>query len=107
MIRPEVSTQLTAIADLRWRMFLNGLRSKRGKMELASRILITLVFVLGGVGGSIAATGFAWYFVSQNNVEYLAILLWPIFFFWQLFPVMSTAFTNNPDSSELLRFPLT
>jgi len=99
--------QLTAIADLRWRMFLNGLRSKRGKMELASRILITLAFTLGGLVAFTLATGFAWYFVSQNNAEYLAILLWPVFFFWQLFPVMSTAFTNNPDSAELLRFPLT
>jgi ABC-2 type transport system permease protein len=99
--------QLTAIADLRWRLFVNGLRSKRGKMELASRLLITLFFAVGGLGGFTAATGFAWYFVSQNNAEYLALLLWPIFFFWQLFPVMSTAFTNNPDSAELLRFPLT
>jgi ABC-2 type transport system permease protein len=99
--------QLTAIADLRWRLFVNSLRSKRGKMELASRLLITLVFAVGGLGGFIAATGFAWYLVSQNIAEYLAILLWPIFFFWQLFPVMSTAFTNNPDSAELLRFPIT
>src|ERR1700731_1521020 len=99
--------QLTAIADLRRHMFINGLRSKRGKMELASRLLITLFFAFGGLGGFIAATGFSWYFVSQDNAEYLAILLWPIFFFWQLFPVMSTAFTNNPDSAELLRFPLT
>jgi len=29
-----------------------------------------------------------------------------VFFFWQVFPVMATAFTNNPDSSDLLRFPL-
>src|ERR1700693_2243465 len=99
--------QLTAIADLRWRLFVNSLRSKRGKMELASRLLITLFFAVGGLGGFIAATVFAWYFVSQNNAEYLAILLWPIFFLWQLFPLMSTAFTNNPDSAELLRFPLT
>src|SRR6202521_1283980 len=99
--------QLTAIADLRWRMFANGLRTKRGKMELASRILITVAFAVGGLGGFTVATGSAWYFVSQNNAEYLAILLWPIFFFWQLFPVMSTAFTNNPGSAELLRFPLT
>ena len=106
MTRPEVSTQLSAVADLRWRMFLNGLRSKRGKMELASRLVITLVFVFGGFGGFVAATGASWYAVSQNNAEYLAILLWPIFFFWQLFPVMSTAFTNNPDSTDLLRFPL-
>jgi ABC-2 type transport system permease protein len=99
--------QFTAIADLRLRMFLNSLRSKRGKMELASRLLITLVFVVGGIGGFTVATVLAWYFVSHNNAEYMALLLWPIFFFWQLFPVMSTAFTNNPDSADLLRFPLT
>jgi ABC-2 type transport system permease protein len=107
MTRPEVSVQLTAIADLRWRMFLNGLRSKRGKTELASRVLITLAFTLGGIVGFTIAALSAWYSVSQNNAEYLALLFWPIFFFWQLFPVMSTAFTNNPDTAELLRFPLT
>ena len=36
-----VPNQLLAIAQLRWRMFVNGLRSKRGKMELASRIIVT------------------------------------------------------------------
>jgi ABC-2 type transport system permease protein len=36
----------------------------------------------------------------------LPLVLWPIFFFWEVFPVMATAFTNNPDSAELLRFPL-
>jgi ABC-2 type transport system permease protein len=98
--------QLTAIAELRWRMFVNGLRSKRGKMELASRILVTGAFALGGLGGFILATIAAGIFVSQGRAEMLAIILWPIFFFWQVFPVMATAFTNNPDSGELLRFPL-
>src|SRR4029077_20870090 len=46
------------------------------------------------------------YFVSQGNAPFLAIPLWTILFFWQVFPVMATAFTNNPDASELLRFPL-
>jgi ABC-2 type transport system permease protein len=100
-------SQLTAIAELRWRIFVNGLRSKRGKTELASRILVTGAFALGGLGGFTAAAGFSWYFVSQGQAEFLAILLWPIFFFWQVFPVMATAFTNNPDSGDLLRFPLT
>jgi len=107
MTRPEVSAQLTAIADLRWRMFLNGLRSQRGKTELASRIVVTAAFTLAGIVGFTIAAVSAWYFLSENNSEYLALLLWPIFFFWQLFPVMATAFTNNPDSAELLRFPLT
>jgi len=88
-------------------MFVNGLRSKRGKMELVSRILVTSAFALGGFGGFAAATGMSWYFVSHGNTAFLAIPLWSVLFFWQVFPVMANAFTNNPDSSELLRFPLT
>src|ERR1017187_9109270 len=106
MTPPKVSTQLTAIAELRWSMFVNGLRSKRGKMELASRVIVTAAFSFGGFGGFAVATGASWYVVSQGQAEYLALILWPIFFFWQVFPVMATAFTNNPDSGELLRFPL-
>ena len=106
MTPPQVSTQLTAIAELRWRMFVNGLRSKRGKMELVSRVIVTAAFSFGGFGGFAVATGASWYVVSQGQAEYLALILWPIFFFWQVFPVMATAFTNNPDSGELLRFPL-
>ena len=102
-----IATQLNAIANLRWRMFVNGLRSKRGKMELVSRIVVTSAFAMGGFGGFAATTGTSWYFVSHGNASFLAIPLWAILFFWQVFPVMATAFTNNPDSSELLRFPLT
>src|SRR5581483_6808459 len=99
--------QLTAIAQLRWRMFANGLRTLRGKMELASRIVVTSGFAFGGVVGFFALAGISWYFVDRGNGQFLAIPLWIIFVFWQIFPVMATAFTNNPDSSELRRFPLT
>jgi ABC-2 type transport system permease protein len=100
-------SQLTAIAYLRWRMFVNGLRSRRGKLELVSRIIVTLAFAVGGLGGLAGATIAAYYALSSGSPEYVAFVLWPVFFFWQVFPVMATAFTNNPDSSELLRFPLT
>lgn len=100
-------SQLAAVADLRWRMFMNGLRTRRGKMELASRTIVTSVFALGGIGGFAGAAALSWYMVSQDRAEFLAVPLWLIFLFWQFFPVMATAFTNNPDSSELLRFPLT
>jgi ABC-2 type transport system permease protein len=99
-------SQLAAIAVLRWRMFVNSLRTRRGRMELASRIIVTSAFAVGGFGGLLAAAGTSWYVVSNGKAEFLAIHLWLIFFFWQVFPVMATAFTNNPDSSELLRFPL-
>src|SRR5579864_1600831 len=103
----SLRTQLSAVAAIRWRMFVNRLRTKSGKLELASRIFITLAFAVGGFGGFSAAIGLSYYFVSENNAELLPLLLWPVFFFWQFFPVMATAFTNNPDSSDLLRFPVT
>lgn len=102
----SVSNQLKAIAQLRWQMFANGLRSRRGKTEFASRMIVSSVFALGGLGGFLVASFFSYLLVSQGKPEYLAIILWPIFLFWQFFPVTATAFTNNPDSSELLRFPL-
>jgi ABC-2 type transport system permease protein len=103
-LRPR--TQLSAIAWLRWRMFANSLRSTRGKMEVVSRVIMTIFFGVGGFGGTVGSAFAAWYFVSQGRPEMLAVIFWAVFLFWQLFPVMSTAFTNNPDSGDLLRFPL-
>src|SRR5437879_4795482 len=104
----EVHTrgQLAAVADLRWQLFLNSLRTTRGKLELVSRVVVSLAFALGGFGGGVGMGAGAYYLVAKGKAEYLALFFWPILFFWQAFPLMATAFTNNPDSSDLLRFPL-
>jgi ABC-2 type transport system permease protein len=99
-------SQVAAVANLRWRMFANSLRTTRGKLEIISRVLVTVVFALGGLGGAFGMAAGAYFFVSQGKPQMLALLLWPIFTFWQLFPLIAGAFTNNPDSSDLLRFPL-
>jgi len=99
--------QLRAIAELRWRLFVNSLRSTRGQLELISRILVGFGFTMGGLGGAIGLAVACWYLLTNGDAPVLAAILWAIFLFWQIFPLMATAFTNNPDSSELLRFPLT
>jgi len=98
--------QLIAIAWLRWRLFVNALRTTRGQLELVSRVLIFAAFGIGGLGGGAGMAIATFFFISQGKPEMLALLMWPIFLFWQAFPVMTTAFSNAPDSSELLRFPL-
>ncbi|HZS97332.1 MAG TPA: hypothetical protein VFA40_11180 [Terriglobales bacterium] len=98
--------QLAAIASVRWQIFLHSLRSKRGAVELFSRIVIGAVITGGGLGGAILLGGLAWYFVSQGNPEALALVLWPVFLFWQMFPLMATALSESIDSTNLLRFPL-
>ncbi|MGA7402496.1 MAG: hypothetical protein WBW38_20930, partial [Candidatus Sulfotelmatobacter sp.] len=98
--------QLSAIAWLRWRLFLNALRTTRGQLELISHIFVSLAFAIGGVGGAVFMGVATYFLLSSGKPEMLALLLWAIFLFWQAFPIMATAFTNNPDSSDLLRFPL-
>jgi ABC-2 type transport system permease protein len=105
-LAPHARQQLAAVAALRWQIFANSLRTFRGRLELASRIFIGLAFVAGGVGGAVGLGGGAWFVISQKNEEWLGGLLWPVFLFWQLFPLMATAFTQNVESSNLLRFPL-
>ena len=75
-------------------------------MELASRLLIGLIMAFGALGGAIGMGSAAWFFVSQGKAEFLPLVFWSVFLFWQLFPVMATAFTENLDSSNFLRFPL-
>jgi ABC-2 type transport system permease protein len=98
--------QLSAIAWLRWWLFLNTLRSTRAQLELLSRIIVSLAFLGGGFGGAALLGTVAYFFLSSGKLEMIALLLWGIFLFWQIFPILATAFTRNPDSSELLRFPL-
>src|SRR5215471_9987757 len=102
----QVREQLKAIAQVRWEIFLHSLRTTRGALELFSRIVIGAVLTTGGLGGATLLGGLAWYFVSQGSPEFLALVLWPVFMFWQFFPVMATAFSESLDTSNLMRFPL-
>lgn len=110
MARLDVSRQargqFAAIANVRWQLFVNSLRSLHGRVELVSRMFIGLGFVVLGLGGAFGLGSAAFYFVASGRAGWLALLLWPVFMFWQLFPVLATAFTENFDSSNLLRFPL-
>ena len=105
-LAPEARGQFAAIARIRWLVFLHSLRTIRGRVELVSRIIVAFAFAAGGVGGAIGLGIGAWFFVARGKFDFLALLLWPVFACWQLFPLMTTAFAQDPDSSHLLRFPL-
>ncbi len=104
---PPIRGQFAAIAKVRWQLFVNGLRSVRGRLEVVSRIFMGIGFAVLGCGGALAFGAGAWYLVSHKQIEAIAVLFWGIFVFWQLFPVMAHALTESVDLSNLLRFPLT
>jgi ABC-2 type transport system permease protein len=103
---PDSRGQFAAIARVRWRIFVNSLRTMRGRLEMVSRIFVGVWFGVGGLGGAVALGFVCDYFIGRGHVEWIAFLLWPVFLFWQVFPIVATAFTESFDSSNLLRFPL-
>jgi len=103
---PEIRDQFAAIAQLRWRMVVNSMRNLRGRLEVVSWILMGCLFAVLGLGGMLGFGTSAWFFVSHNQTEWLAAIFWGIFLYWQLFPVLATAFAESFDSTNFLRFPL-
>jgi len=73
--------QLAAIAGLRWRLFVNSLRTTRGKIELVSRIVVGFAFAVGGLGGAFGMGVGASLMVSSGKPELIALLFWFVFFF--------------------------
>ncbi|MGC2333178.1 MAG: hypothetical protein WA581_17120 [Candidatus Acidiferrales bacterium] len=103
---PASREQFAAIAQLRWRIFVNSLRTLRGRLEVVSWVFVGLGFAAMGIGGTFGLATAAWFLTAQHNVDWLALVLWGVLLYWQLFPVMATAFTESFDSSNFLRFPI-
>ena len=103
---PGMRGQFAAIARVRWQLFVNGLRTIRGRLEVVARGFMFLAVGFAGLGGSLVLGAAGWYIVSRQNLGWIAVLLWVMFLFWQLSPIMASALTENVDSSNLLRFPL-
>jgi ABC-2 type transport system permease protein len=111
------TTQLAAIAWLRWRIFVNGfIRRQTGPRKVAGliltillRVLIWPVFAMMAIGPAIGAGFFAWMIVSQHHPQRLIPLLAGIAILWQFVAVngISLAATlSSFDPASLLRYPL-
>ncbi len=110
------STQLLAIAWLRWRMFANGFRRQASSGKVAGivftivlRILLWPIFAVWVIGPAFGSGFLAWSAVSSHRPERLAPLLGGIGLGWQFVAVngVSIAATMSTfDPASLLRFPL-
>jgi ABC-2 type transport system permease protein len=102
----EVRGQVGAIAALRWQMFRNSLRTIRGRLEVVARVFVGVMMAVAWFGVGIGLGMAAYAVVLRERAEWLALLLWVVFLFWQLFPLLASAFSISFDSTNLLRFPL-
>jgi hypothetical protein len=98
--------QIQLIAGLRWRMLHNNLRRKQNRLDLLGLIIVGIVAGVVIFGLCVAFFEGAYDFVSTGRTTWLSLLLWPIFLWWQLFPIIVAGFGASFDFRALLRFPL-
>jgi ABC-2 type transport system permease protein len=98
--------QFAAIAQLRWRMLLNGFRRKGGTGELVARIITYPILAGFALGPSIGVYVGAFYFTSSGHLNRISWLLWGTFFLCQLLNIQLGQPGTMFDPTQLIRFPL-
>jgi ABC-2 type transport system permease protein len=93
------------MARLRWNMFRNSLRSRKGALELGAR---TVGLVIYGIIGVLLGTGvgIGSYFLVLNAIYLLPILFWVLMFLWVMITILLASFQEQFDLGILLRFPI-
>ena len=101
----EARAQYGAMARLRWSMFRNGLRSRKGALELGARTVSLVIYCIFGVLLG-TGTGIGSYFLVLNAIYLLPILFWVLMFLWVMMTILLASFQEQFDLGILLRFPL-
>ena len=98
--------QFSAVAWLRWRVFVNGLRSKQRTAEAISGVFMFLLMLGFGFGPAIGFGFGSYYALASGEAHLLPLFLWLTFLYWQFFPAVAIAVSEVFDTSTFLRFPV-
>jgi ABC-2 type transport system permease protein len=98
--------QFVEVARMRRDSMMHSLKTMSGKLELISRIAVIGFYSLMGLGVGTGAGILAYFAVINRQAELIAAMIWFLFGFWQVFPILRAGYTNTFDASTLLRFPV-
>ncbi len=102
----SITQQVLLVMRVRWLTFRNGLRSQSEKMHFMGTVALSLVFVLMSLGVGFGIGFGSYQLATTNGWPFVALILWGIFFFWQVLPVLAAQTGGGFDGRNLLRFPL-
>ncbi len=106
MLGREARTQYAAMARMRWRMFMNGLRSIHGLRDLGATGMAWMFYSVFGLGLGMGLCAGAYLLASSASWQYLPILSWVVSILWLIFPIVVASFQEQSDLGTLLRFPI-
>jgi len=103
---PGVLQQIQLVSRLRWRILRNSLGRKNSRWDIIGVVLTGVISGIFVLGLCFAFYSGAKYSVAKGQYEWMTLLLWAIFLFWQGFPIFVAGFGANFEFKTLLRFPL-
>jgi hypothetical protein len=101
-----IAEQIRLVAGLRWQILRNSLRKKNNRLDLIGLIFAGFFSGIFVLGLCFVFYGGAYFFLSKGRPDWMALLFWCIFLFWQVFPVFVAGFGASFEFRTLLRFPL-
>ena len=84
MTDSSATPQPLNIAWLRWRLFVNALRTTRGQLEFISRIFVGFLFSVIALGGAFGLALLCYVSLTAGKPQLLPVFFWMIFAFWQV-----------------------
>jgi len=103
---PGVKEQLRLIARLRWNLLRNNLQRKNTRWDLVGIVFAGMGSSLLVIGLCVAFYAGTYLFLQRGRAEWIALLFWAIFMWWQAVPIFVSGFGANFEFRNLLRFPL-
>jgi ABC-2 type transport system permease protein len=103
---PGVNEQLRLIIGLRWSLLRNSLQRKNTRLDFIGVLIAGVSSSLLVLGICVAFFFGTEAFLDRNRVEWICILFWAIFIWWQVVPIFVAGFGANFEFRNLLRFPL-
>jgi ABC-2 type transport system permease protein len=103
---PGVFEQVMLVAGVRWRILKNSLRQKSNRWDMIGMVWAAIFSGLVVIGLCFGFYAGAYEFLTKGLTEWMALLYWGIFLWWQVFPIFVAGFGSNFEFGTLLRFPL-
>jgi ABC-2 type transport system permease protein len=103
---PLARAQYAALAQLRWRILVNGVRSTIGAFEVGARAVSYLAYAVMALGIGFGVGALTFELCSRQKWQYLPLVFWAVFVLWQMLPIMLASFQEQFDLGTLLRFPV-
>ena len=103
---PGVREQLKLIAGLRWKLLKNSLQRKNNRWDMIGMIVAAGWSAVIVVGLCVAFYVGAYFFLTTERANWMPLLYWAIFLWWQVIPILVAGFGANFEFRSLLRFPL-